>query len=413
MVGWAATQCLHVEQFRNFVLLRSFILHSSRIFIFYVLPLVLGCVVLLPHLNSMTSFHTRPLCINLSPGSIGSSTSGDGVSDEQRRDSTTLTIQCLSELTPLDMMDMSFGIADPTGSCVWLGAFLFMEIFARKLDVDTSYEQRYWSSIRSKIFPKGCHAVELGSGTGMAGLSLMLMSQYVQDDTQNDKAIYTGPSLLVQTDVNDDALELCQINRDANNLGNMKNNERYDVHIKKLEWGKGNAGKVFGCKGENDTTTCSSGREVISLPTIYDVVFATDVLYDLASLVPLVVTASELLKDGGYFILSHVPRASIDDEDDNHVNDEVVDPWEKLETIIIHEASKVDLVLATYPTICEDTNEKIMQTISNEQYKHMILRPALLPHIFGESSSLSSKHSFQKMMDVGASILVFIKKRPL
>ena len=72
--------------------------------------------------------------------------------------------------TPLDMMDMSFGIADPTGSCVWLGAFLFMEIFARKLDVDTSYEQRYWSSIRSKIFPKGCHAVELGSGTGMAGL---------------------------------------------------------------------------------------------------------------------------------------------------------------------------------------------------------------------------------------------------
>ena len=357
----------------------------------------------------MTSCHTRPLCINLSPGNASTSTSGDGNNDKQRRDSTTLTIQCLSELTPLDMMDMSFGIADPTGSCVWLGAFLFMEMFARKLDVDTtSYGQRYWSNIRSKIFPKGCHAVELGAGTGMAGLSLMITSQYVQDDTQNDKAIYTGPSLLVQTDVNDDTLELCRINRDTNNLGTF--NERYGVHIKKLEWGKGNAGKVFGCKEEKDTTTCSSGREVISLPTMYDVVFATDVLYDLASLVPLVVTASELLKEGGYFILSHVPRASIDDEDDIHVNDEVVDPWEKLETIIIREASKVDLVLATYPTICEDANEKIMQTISNEQYKHMILRPALLPHIFGESSSLSSKHSVQKMMDVGASILVFNKK---
>ena len=81
--------------------------------------------------------------------------------------------------------------------------------------------------------------------------------------------------------------------------------------------------------------------------------------------------------------------------------------------IIIREASKVDLVLATYPAaICEDANEKMLQTISNEQHRHMILRPALLPLIFGESSSLSSKHSFQKMIDVGASILVFIKERP-
>ena len=261
----------------------------------------------------MASFHTQPLCINLYPG-IGTSSSADSNNDKQRQDSTTLTIECLSELTPLDMMDMSFGIADPTGSCVWLGAFLFMEMFARKLDVDTtaSYDmQRYWSNIRSTIFPQGCHAVELGAGTGMAGLSLMLMSCYAQDNIQNDKVIYTGPSLLVQTDVNDDALELCQINRDANNLGNMKNNERYGVHIKKLEWGKGNAEKVFGCKEEKDTTTCSSDRAMISLPIMYNVVLATDVLYDLAFLVPLVVTASELLKEGGYFLLSHVPRASI------------------------------------------------------------------------------------------------------
>jgi len=306
-----------------------------------------------------------------------------------KEEETGLIIHCLSELTPVDMLDMSYGRADPTGCCVWLGAFLFIEMFARELcDTDQNEMQKYWSKIREALFPPNCQVIELGSGTGMSSLSLILMSErsYEEDtdDFTDKKSIYKGPSLLVQTDNNDDALELCRINRDANR---DKINRNCAVHVEKLKWGK-------------DTTTM---LDRASLPTTYHTVLATDVLYDLSSLVPLLTSAFELLKEDGYFILSHVPRAYID-EDEN-------DSETTLETIIIKEAFKVGLEVAAYPVEEKDIGIEIIQSIE-EQNNTMILRPSLLPHIFGDNTvSISEKHSWKRMIDAGAAVFVFQKKR--
>ena len=324
----------------------------------------------------MTSIHTQPLIINLSPNS-------------HNGEETTLTIHCLSELTPVDMLDMSYGRADPTGCCVWLGAFLFIEMFARELcDTDQNEMQKYWSKIRDALFPpNACALMELGSGTGMSSLSLLSMStRSNEEDTDKSDAansISKSPSLLVQTDVNDDALELCRINRDAN----KDKIRRCAVHVEKLEWGK-------------DTTTILNKA---NLPTTYHTVLATDVLYDLSSLVPLLTSAFELLKEDGYFILSHVPRAYMD-EDEN-------DSETTLETIIIKEAFKVGLDLAAYPCEEKDIGEEIIQSIK-EQNNTMILRPSLLPHIFGDNTvSISEKYSWKRMIDAGTAVFVFQKKR--
>ena len=139
-----------------------------------------------------------------------------------------------------------------------------------------------------------------------------------------------------------------------------------------------------------------------SLPTTYHTVLATDVLYDLSSLVPLLTSAFELLKEDGYFILSHVPRAYID-EDEN-------DSETSLETIVIKQAFKVGLELAAYP-VEKDIGEEIIQSIK-EQNNTMILRPSLLPHIFGDNTvSISEKYSWKRMIDAGAAVFVFQKKR--
>ena len=177
---------------------------------------------------------------------------------------------------------------------------------------------------------------------------------------------------------------LLRINRDANK---DKINRRCAVHVEKLEWGK-------------DTTTILNKA---NLPTTYQTVLATDVLYDLSSLVPLLTSAFELLKEDGYFILSHVPRAYID-EDEN-------DSETTLETIIIKEAFKVGLDLAAYPCEEKDIGEEIIQSIK-EQNNTMILRPSLLPHIFGDNTvSISENHSWTRIIDSGAVIFVFQKKR--
>lgn len=346
-----------------------------------------------------TSFQSHSFFITLAPPSAFTEENRDGEDPAN----LAITIRCLPELTPLDMMDMASGVADPTGSCVWLGAFLFMEMFSRKLQEPASDVQRYWSHLRSTLFPPECHAIELGAGTGMSGLSLMISSLHERkcsvggrktasnNDTRTLACV--GPSLMVLTDVNGDALEFCRINCDAN----ISNNRRECVHVRKLEWSKGSAFKVFSPREE-------------PLPSSYDVVFATDVLYDLQSLAPLVVTASELLKDGGHFILSHVPRAAIDPDCYPSV---AGNSWQQLESIIIDEASRVRLSLAKFipfgrdDPYSDDVSAAIKQ---NNESDNMILRPILLRHIWKDPGSLSNKYSWQNMIDVGAAVLVFCKE---
>ena len=119
-------------------------------------------------------------------------------------------------------------------------------------------------------------------------------------------------------------------------------------------------------------------------PELYDTVIATDVLYDIASLPPLMMTASSLLKGRGYFILSHVPRASVLDISQKGCGPAVASV-EVLTKLIVEEASKYQLCL-------DSSNIGIVE-------------PAALSTLW-ERKSLNEA-SFADMADVGAAIFVF------
>jgi len=275
-------------------------------------------------------------------------------------------IQCLSELTPLDAIEMSCGRGDPTGLCVWLGAFLFLEmLLVRKAEM----ENPYWSTIRRHLFPKRCKVCELGAGAGLVGIAMSIGGICAD---------------ITLTDCNNEALKLCKLN--------CKTNRCPEVKIEHLEWGEGNASKL-------------------GLGGAFDTVYATDVLYDLDSLEPLLVTASELLKEGGHFILSHVPRASVDERH----SDVGSDYWCSLESIILRQASQTCFEPASYPVCAELKSAREMflaemSSGSGDSASGMILRPDLLFSVNKTGTeSLSRNHSWKRMQEAGAAVFVFVK----
>lgn len=54
------------------------------------------------------------------------------------------------------------------------------------------------------------------------------------------------------------------------------------------------------------------GDECLDYPNIAETVIAADVLYDLSSLTPLLISVSRVLQINGYFVLSHVPRVDVE-----------------------------------------------------------------------------------------------------
>lgn len=189
-------------------------------------------------------------------------------------DGASLRIASTASLSPLDMMDLSWGTHDATGHRIWMGAELWIQALpALKL---------YFTSS-----PSGCRCLELGSGTGLAGLAVL---QYFGTSTIFD---------LVLTDNSESALKLCRLNCSLNGMKNDDDSRKGDdrqfpsLRVELLEWG----------------STLAPG-----LANGFDVVLATDVIYDIAAWKPLVKTASELLTNGGRLIVSHVPRAALPDE---------------------------------------------------------------------------------------------------
>eukprot|EP00980_Cylindrotheca_fusiformis_P005902 scaffold1242_cov123-Cylindrotheca_fusiformis.AAC.11 len=161
-------------------------------------------------------------------------------------DNSIIRIASAPSLTPIDMMDLGSGTHDATGHCVWTGARFFTQIPTESL-------QPYFTNKR---------ILELGSGTGLAGIAISRLF---------------FPKELVLTDSSSSALELCRHNCGINNLDS--------ANVQPLTWGAS------------------------FLSTIFDTVFATDVLYDIEAWVPLLKTAYLSLGKDGIFILSHVPRA--------------------------------------------------------------------------------------------------------
>ena len=309
------------------------------------------------------------IILNISDGRMDSSSCNDN--DEGGRQQT-LSIRCVSALSPLDMIDMYNGSQDATGNRVWTGALLFIEASARMLPMErnvpcvaddeeskndeppssTSAKNdciatpmlTKLSELRTQAFSNKA-IIELGCGTGISGISLVVADKDV-------------PSTVTFTDFDKPALDLCKRNCESN----IDDKSRYS--IKQLEWG---SSLPDGIEGE-----------------AFDTVIATDVIYDISSLAPLVHAASNLVKVDGYFILSHVPRASVEGDDEGTESTAVASA-DTLETLIVAEAEKQGL--------CIDT----------------LLRPSELSSIW-DGKSLN-KTSFAIMDSVGSAVLVFRKQR--
>jgi predicted nicotinamide N-methyase len=175
------------------------------------------------------------------------------IQDFNLANGTSLQIASVTDLTPLDMIDLSWGTHDATGHKIWTGARFFLQILTPTLE-------SYFS--KKEI-------IELGSGTGLSGISVSKVFRIKR---------------MLLTDASISALELCQLNCTKNKV------TMNTVKVEKLCWGE---------------------PTLPSLSLAFDTVLATDVIYDIKAWDLLLKTAYTSLKDQGIFVLSHVPRAAL------------------------------------------------------------------------------------------------------
>mmetsp|Transcript_13643 Transcript_13643/g.20771 ORF Transcript_13643/g.20771 Transcript_13643/m.20771 type:complete len:277 (-) Transcript_13643:1899-2729(-) len=176
-----------------------------------------------------------------------------------------LRITSTSSLSPLDMMNLSWGLHDTTGHRIWMGARLFLSALPQF----------------GEFFSHRC-VLELGTGTGLSGIAI---------------SKYFHTKKLVLTDASESVLDLCRSNVDRNRGvgGTDVSNSACCIQVEKLTWGESLAG--VDCK--------------------FDTVFATDVLYDINSWEPLLQSVVKSLRNNGIFVLSHVPRAALPEGEDD------------------------------------------------------------------------------------------------
>ena len=201
----------------------------------------------------------------------------------------SLRIASVSDLSPLDMMNLSQGTHDATGHKVWLGAEFFVSVIRMGREGDATCR-----SVLSHF--AGKKVIELGAGTGLAGISLGFLPTDDDADAGNEHdkdlhcecdSAYGPPIELVLTDADEAAIELCERNCELNA------DEIADtlmISSRALRWG----------------TTLDKDDE-----SRYDTVLATDIFYSMESLDPFLRTVVGCLRQGGCLILVHVPRASM------------------------------------------------------------------------------------------------------
>jgi predicted nicotinamide N-methyase len=204
--------------------------------------------------------------------SAGSFARHDDVQDICLPNGILLKIASTASLSPLDMMDLSWGTHDATGHCIWMGAKLFLKALP-KLQVVYLFSGAH------------CRILELGSGTGLAGIAVAKTQE--ANDT-NLQQLH-----IVLTDNSDSALALCRHNCKINGVAQK-------VQVEFLSWGNT-------LLSSSTTTSRSSSDD-------FDIVLATDVLYDIGAWEPLLQTATNSLRETGHLILSHVPRAALPEE---------------------------------------------------------------------------------------------------
>lgn len=236
-----------------------------------------------------------------------------------------LTLECVESLTPVDMMNLANGEHDATGHRVWMGAFLLLDALG----------------VLSKDYFGGKRVLELGCGTGIGGIALLCV---------NDKDL--RPNYVLMTDADPDALQVCERNCHHNQLLHESS-----YRILPLTWGPPFPDE--------------------RIKASFDTALATDVLYDIASLQPLLDTAHAALKDNGIFVLAHVPRACYSAEHP---------PVDNLDQYIVQQAQCSGFGL----------QKKIL--------------PNELPPEYRSEGSLNESISLNHMHEMGASLFVFLKE---
>ena len=199
---------------------------------------------------------------------------------------------------------------DGTGTMVWLAS----QALAWAFDQDVHGIFSNFVSKEKNNPTEKTVICELGCGTGVAGLSALLLTAQNASTRGNDVRV-------IFTDNDKESLDNCRDNCELNGIPS----DRYNHEC--LSWGM----------SETYPSNCVGD---------VDLVLAADVLYDLKMIVPLLQTAFDLLRpnvaiqsdgspsftEGGHMILSHVPRFCLSrhdhelDDDHNSSNNKPSDP---------------------------------------------------------------------------------------
>ena len=288
----------------------------------------------------------------------------------------------IEELTPLDMIYGGSNsnenenknedphqdeFYDGTGNLMWMAAVCFGHLVAQQVEPLRSYLWHGFTTTSLKAernMPATTRRrfCELGCGTGGAGISLLLHHHKNEMGNGNDESSGSYHHVIF-TDNDAQSLELCASNCELNNLDPTTYSQQL------LGWGSEHL--------ESAQQQCRQKGSGLEQPHSFDVVLATDVVYDLKMIAPLFETVDYLLKernktsastklqagengneDGGYLVLSHVPRFCIPkeektetcadqkDDESRQDDDSPGEAFLELERFICSEANRVGLVLA-------------------------------------------------------------------
>ena len=266
-------------------------------------------------------------------------------------ENASFEIECVSALSPLDMVNLSHG-HDATGHTVWMGAFLLIEALASNFKGLETQQM----SFRSLFYSK--RVLELGCGTGVGGLVVILAPDKWQ----------CKPSHVSFSDFDEGVISLCHKNCERNLNADSSSSCRDEIYfsIFALNWG--------------DAAPQNESGD------LYDVVLATDVLYDMACLRPLLLTTLQSIGEGGFFVLAHVPRSCLPES-----------------VSITHQPNGE----RDYHTILEN---HIMETASELGLQTCtVIRPKQIQNAAQGEVPLNST-SLVEMEDAGAALFVFQKR---
>lgn len=230
--------------------------------------------------------------------------------DIQSIDTSNMTLLDVCNYIPDDQVDGS-------GHCVWMGALFFLHAIGI-------------SAILSKPNPFGLlhgqTVMELGCGTGTAGIGLFRLLQQRRKELEK----------IVFVDNDPQVLELCRQNCYSNNIPESS----FQI-FRQGSW----------------IDTAIGKKDAEDMPQSVDTIIATDVLYDLKIIQPFFKTASLLLellspssvgpkkKSAKHLIVSHVPRWFLPREEKRNTESTKSNPSQELEQHIIQQANAFSFIL--------------------------------------------------------------------